>query len=103
MFCLVSSLDKTPSSDFLESQVTLDTTVASVDSSVITFAEFLRRMQALENAPVEDDEAELELQMALARSRKMKMKKEPDEISAPEMVCVFALLGFCFISDPIRP
>eukprot|EP00795_Rhopilema_esculentum_P013329 gene13329-4175_t len=42
--------------------------------------EFLRRMQALENAPVEEDEAELELQMALARSRKAKVKKEPDEI-----------------------
>ena len=48
-------------------------------------------MQALEDAPVEDDEAELELQMALARSRKMKMKKEPDEISAPEMVCYLSI------------
>eukprot|EP00112_Aurelia_sp_Birch-Aquarium-sp1_P016841 Seg385.12 transcript_id=Seg385.12/GoldUCD/mRNA.D3Y31 product="U4/U6.U5 tri-snRNP-associated protein 1" protein_id=Seg385.12/GoldUCD/D3Y31 len=46
--------------------------------------EFHRRMQALENAPVEDDEAELELQMALARSRKAKVKKEEEDSSVPE-------------------
>ena len=50
--------------------------------------EFHRRMQALENAPVEDDEAELELQMALARSRKAKVKKEEDGGSAPERVSI---------------
>lgn len=50
------------------------------------FVEFHRRMQALENAPVEDDEAELELQMALARSRKAKVKKEEEDSSVPETV-----------------
>ena len=52
------------------------------------FVEFHRRMQALENAPVEDDEAELELQMALARSRKAKVKKEEEDMSVPERVGV---------------
>ncbi len=36
----------------------------------------MRRIQELEQAPVEEDEAELELQMALERSRNSKVKKE---------------------------
>eukprot|EP00794_Sanderia_malayensis_P017392 gene17392-19133_t len=48
---------------------------AKMEVDITEEREFAQRMREVENAPVEDDEAEVELQMALERSRKSKIKK----------------------------